>query len=264
MIHGLAETPKRSLWSGNINIGLVNVPVKLYALIRDKSFSFRMLRKGDGCPIKYQRVCSYDNAVVPWSDVVKGYEVRKNEFVMFTKDELDALKPESGKKIRIDKFVNIKEVDPIYFNRSYFLVPDNSADSYGLLLEAFKQKEKAGIGRFTLGTKEYTVLIHEHKEVLILTTLRYVNEVVNPKLIDELMNLQKPNQKELELAIKIIDGFSGVFDITEYENRFQERVKELVKNKLQGETIRMVEKYDGEEVKDLMMALQETLEQLKT
>jgi non-homologous end joining protein Ku len=88
--------------------------------------------------------------------------------------------------------------------------------------------------------------------------------VVNPKLIDELMNLQKPNQKELELAIKIIDGFSGVFDITEYENRFQERVKELVKNKLQGETIRMVEKYDGEEVKDLMMALQETLEQLKT
>ena len=264
MFHGSAEPTKRPIWSGSISIGLVNVPVKLYSLIRDKSFSFRMLRKDDGCPLKYQRICSYDNKVVPWSDVVRGFEIRKNEFVTFTKEELDALRPESSRKIKIEKFVDLDEVDYIYLDKDYLLAPDNSADSYGLLLEALKQKRKAGVGKFTLRTKEYTVLIQEHREILILTTLRYATEIVDPKLMEEITEYQKPNLKELELAEKIIEGFSSDFNITDYEDCFQERVKEMVQSKLDGETIILVEKPAEEEVKDLMLALQETLEQLKT
>jgi DNA end-binding protein Ku len=264
MFHGLAEPTKRSIWSGTISIGLVNVPVRLYPLIKDKSFSFRMLRKDDGCPLKYQRICSYDNKVVPWSDVVRGFEVRKNEFVTFTKEELDALRPESSKKIKIEKFVDLDEVDYIYLDKDYILAPDNSADSYGLLLEALRQKRRAGVGKFTLRTKEYTVLIHEHSAILILTTLRYATEIVDTKLMEEIIEYQKPNEKELDLAAQIIEGFSSDFNITDYEDGFQERVKEMVQSKLEGETIILAEKPEEEEVKDLMLALQETLEQLKT
>jgi DNA end-binding protein Ku len=263
MFYGLAEPTKRPIWSGNISIGLVNVPVKIYTLIKDKSFSFRMLRKDDGCPLKYQRICSYDNKVVPWSDVVRGFEVGKNEFVTFTKDELDALRPESSRKIRIEKFVDIDEVDYIYLDKDYLLAPDNSADSYGLLLEALRQKRRAGVGKFTLRTKEYTALIHEHNGILILTTLRYATEIVDPKLMQAIMEFQEPSEKELGLAVQIIEGFSGDFDITEYEDGFQERVKEMVQSKLEGETIILAEKHEEEEVKDLILALQETLEQLK-
>jgi DNA end-binding protein Ku len=260
---GLAEPSSRSLWSGNINIGLVNIPVKIYTMIRDKSFSFRMLRREDACPLKYQRVCTFDNEVVPWSEVVRGYEVRKDEYVIFTKEELEALKPESSKKISLDKFVPLDSVDPIFFEKSYILAPDKSDDSYSLFLKALRDKGKAGVGKFTLRTKEHLVLIHEHKGSLVLTTLRYAEEVVDPMKLDELKDLAKPSQNEMELAIKIIEGFSGDFDITEYHDTYQERVGEMVERKLEGKTIKVPEEPEKEEVKELMLALQETLNQLE-
>jgi len=257
-----AEPPKRPFWTGRISLGLVNVPVKVLTMIRDKSFSFKFLRKDDGCPLKYNRVCSQDGKIVEWDDIVRGYEVRKDEFVMFTKEELQALRPESDQKIRLDKFVHFLSIDPIYFDKSYILVPDKSEDAYSLLLETLKTQGLAGIGMLALRNKEHPALVHEYKDILVLTILRYAYEIVDPADIEELQKLPKPKDEELKLATTIIENLSGEFDITEYRDTFKERVESLIEKKMKGETI-IIEEPKKEEVKELMVALKETLAQLQ-
>jgi DNA end-binding protein Ku len=257
-----ADPSTRSIWSGRISIGLVNVPVKLYTMIKDKSFSFKFVRKDDACPLKYERVCTLDQEVVSWNDVGRAIEVRKGEYVVFDKEELDALRPESNKKINIDKFIPLNQVDRILFDKSYILGPDKSADSYSLLLDAFKTKGMAGVGRFTLRTKEYPVLIYPYRDALILTTLLYGDEVVDPQSLKDLQGLKEPSKAELDLALKIMDNLTGDFDITEYHDAYQEQVEKLLEKKMKGETITVLEP-KTEEVKDIMTALQQTLAQLQ-
>jgi DNA end-binding protein Ku len=257
-----AKPPKKPIWTGRISLGLVNVPVKIYSMIQDKSFSFRLLHKKDGQPLKYKRVCSKDGEEVDWEDIVKGYEVRKNEFVVFDNEELEAIKPESDERIRIDKFVDYLSVDPIYFDKSYILVPDKGEEAYSLLLRAFQKLGKAGVGKITLRTKEYPALIHEYKGALLLTTLRYPYEVVDPRDLEELKGLAEPGKEELDLAVKIIENLSGEFDITEYKDSYMKKIEELLEKKMKGETI-VVKKPKKEEVKELMVALQETIKHLE-
>jgi DNA end-binding protein Ku len=257
-----AEPSSRSIWSGRISIGLVNVPVKLYTMIKDNSFSFKFVRKNDACPLKYERVCTLDQEVVPWSDVGRAIEIRKGEFVVFNKEELDTLRPESNKKISIDKFIPLSQVDQILFEKSYILAPDKSIDSYSLLLKAFKTKNMAGVGRFTLRTKEYPVLIYPYRDALILTTLRYGNEVVDPREVKDIQKIEEPTKEELDLALKIIDNLTGDFDITEYHDTYREKVEDLLAKKMKGETI-IVEEPKTEEIKDIMTALQQTLAQMQ-
>jgi len=253
---------KRPIWSGRITIGLVNVPVKLFTMIFDKSVSFRFLHKQDGQPLKYERVCIKENKIVPWEDIVKGYEVAKNQFVIFEKEELKAARPESDQKIRIDKFVDFLSVDPIYLDKSYVLTPDKSEDAYSLLVNALQGMGKAGVGRITLRTKEYPVLVHVYRGALVMTTLRYMYEVADPSSLEELKELKEPSKEQLVMAEKIISDLSGEFDISEYRDTFKEKVEELIDKKLEGETI-VVKKPVKEEAKELMVALQETLKQLK-
>jgi DNA end-binding protein Ku len=139
-----ANVPRRPIWTGSLTIGLVNVPVKLYSMIYDRGISFRFLHKNDGQPLKYQKVCTKDEKIIPWEEVAKGYEIAKNEYVLFGKEELEAVRPESDKRIRLDKFVDYFSVDPVYFARSYVLMPDKSNEAYSLLLTAL---EKKGQGR---------------------------------------------------------------------------------------------------------------------
>jgi DNA end-binding protein Ku len=256
------NVPRRPIWTGSLTIGLVNVPVKLYPMIYDRGISFRFLHKNDGHPLKYQKVCTKDEKVIPWEEVARGYEIAKNEYVLFDKDELEAVKPESDNRIRLDKFVDYFAVDPTYFDRSYILMPDKSDEAYSLLLAALEKKGKAGAGRITLRTKEYPALVHAYKGSLVLTTLKYAYDVVDPQGFEELKNLKEPEKAELDLAVKIISDLSGEFDITEYKDRYRQKVEELIKKKLKGETV-VVEKPVEEEVKGLMVALRETLKQLE-
>ena len=254
--------PRRPMWTGSITIGLVNLPVKLYPMIYDRGISFRFLHKLDGQPLKYQKVCTKDEKVIPWEEVVKGYEVTKKEYVIFDKEELDAVKPESDKRIRIDKFVDYFSIDPIYFSTSYILMPDKSNEAYSLLLTALQKKGKAGAGRITIRTKEYPAIVHAYKDSLVLTTLKYAYDVADPHGFEELKELNEPEKTELDLAVKIIADLSGEFDITEYKDRYRQKVEELIQKKVKGETI-IVEKPAEEEVKGLMVALRETLKQLE-
>ncbi|MCW4005414.1 MAG: Ku protein [Candidatus Bathyarchaeota archaeon] len=253
---------KRSMWTGSISLGLINIPVKLYAMIFDRGISFHFLHKTDKHPLRYERVCTKDGKVVSWQEVVRGYEFAKDEYVIFEKEELEAIKPESDKRIRVDKFVDYLSVDPVYFDKTYALMPDKSNDAYSLLLTALGRMGKAAVGKITLRTKEYPALVHAYKEALVLTTLRYAYDVGDPHSTEELKKLKAPSKTELELAKKIINDLSGEFDITQYKDTYRQKVEELIEKKLKGETV-TVEKAPKEEVKELMAALQETLKQLE-
>ncbi len=256
-----AKPSSRPFWSGSITIGLVNVPVKLFTMIRDQSFSFRLLHNIDGQPLKYERVCIRDNKVIDWKDTVKGYEIRKNEFIVFNKEELEAIKPETDERIRLDKFISLLSIDPVYFEKSYILVPDRSEDAYSLLMTVMQQEGKAGMGKVTIRTKEYPVVVYAYNGALILTTLHYASEVTNPIDMEELATLKAPPKKEMELAGKIIKELSGEFDITEYKDGYREKMEKLIEMKMKGEII-VAEVPKKEEVKELMVALQETIKQL--
>jgi len=258
-----APVPKRPIWTGSLTIGLINVPVKLYPMIYDRGISFHFLHKTDGQPLKYERVCTKDGKIVPWDEVVKGYEISKKEYIVFEKKELDAFKPESDKRIRIDKFIDYLSIDPIYFNTSYILMPDKSNDSYGLLLTALEKKGKACVGRIALRTKEYPAIVHAYKGSLVLTTLRYTYDVADPRSLEELKQLKAPEKAELDLAVKIITDLGGEFDITEYRDNYREKVEELIQKKLKGERIVVEKPVVKEEAKELMAALRDTLKQLE-
>ena len=248
----------RPFWSGSITIGLVNVPVRLHTMVRDRSFSFRLLHREDGQPLRYDRVCTKDGRVIPWADTVKGYEVRKGEYVVFEPEELKAVMPESDRKIRIEKFVYYLSLDPIYFETPYILVPDRSEEAYNLLVTALQDNGRAAVGTITLRTKEYPVVVHVYGGGLVLTTLRHADEVTSPQAFEELTGLPAPKERELALAKRIIGELSGDFSITDYPDHYQEAVMGLIEKKLAGEKIVRIEPHP-EEAKELMQALQETI-----
>jgi DNA end-binding protein Ku len=258
-----APIPRRTIWTGSLTIGLINVPVKLYPMVYDRSIAFHFLHKTDGQPLKYERVCTKDGKIVPWDEVVKGYEVAKKEYIIFDKKELNAMKPESDKRIRIDKFIDYFSIDPIYFQTSYILMPDKSNDAYSLLLTALQKKGKACVGRITLRTKEYPAIVHAYKGSLVLTTLRYGYDIADPQVFEELKKLKEPEKAELDLAVKIITDLSGEFDITEYKDHYREKVEKLIQKKLKGERIIVEKPVKKEEAKELMTALRETLKQME-
>lgn len=232
-------------------------------MIFDHTIHFKFLHKKDGQPLRYEKVCVKENKVVPWEDVERGYPVGKNTFIVFKKKELEAARPESTQRIRIDKFFDYLSVNPIYFERSYLLMPDKDENAYSLLLNALRAMGKAAIGRVTLRTKEYPVVIHPYKNAIALTALRYAYEVADPTGIRELKGLKEPNTAELELAKRIIADLSGEFDITEYKDSYREKIEALIEKKRKGEAIVIEEKPVKEEAKELMVALQETLKQIK-
>lgn len=252
------EAAGRPFWSGSITIGLVNVPVRLHTMVRDHSFSFRLLHRDDGQPLKYDRVCTRDGLVIPWKDTVKGYEVKKGEFLVFEVDELRAIVPESDRKIRIDRFVYYLSLDPVYFESSYLLVPDRSEEAYSLLVSAMQELGRAAAGTITLRTKEYPVVVHVYDGALILTTLHHADEVTKPHAFSLLPPLPVPKDSELVLAKRIITDLTGDFSINDYPDRYRQAILSLIEKKLAGEKI-VYEEPRPEQAKELMQALQETI-----
>jgi len=257
-----APVSRRAFWTGAVSIGLVNIPVRLAVMVKEHTIPFRLLHKKDGQPVRYERVCTRDNEVVPWEEIVRGFEVGEGEYIVLEKEEIEAIRPESDRRIRIDRFINVLSVDPVYFDRTYLLLPDGPADAYALLRDTFRSMGRAGIGRITLRTKEYPVLVREYNDALIITTLHYPDEVTEPGRVAELSGIPVPGKKELSLAEKIVTDLSGEFGIEEYHDTYRERIEALINSKLAGTTYH-VEKPKAAEVRDLMSALEETLAKMK-
>lgn len=252
----------RPIWKGSIYLGLVNIPVKLYSMIRERDVKFRLLHRSDNSPVGYKKVCKRCGKELSPSEMVLGYEISRGEYVIFEKEEIEALKPESSRRITLTKFVDLAAVDPIYFKNSYLLAPDQSPEPYSLLLHTLQRTGKAGFGKLTLQSKEHPVIVYPHWGALIAVTLHYPEEVVHPEVLEELQALKMPGEEEIELATTIVDTLSGRFEPSEIRDTYREKLLERIQKKLAGESV-PVEEEKPEEAESLMEALKKTVKELK-
>ena len=255
----------RSLWSGTLSFGLVNVPVRLHSAVKDRDMHFTQLHEADGAPIETRRFCSEEDVEVRWEDIASGYDL-DGEQVIVTDDDLAAVAPRKTKTIEISAFVDLADVDPIYFDHPYFLVPAGDSEgprrAYRLLVDAMGGSDRAALGRFVLRTKEYLVLVRVRDGLLALTTLRFHDEVRPTKGIGT--GGKKPASKQLDQAVKLIESLSSDWDPSRYRDEYRKRLQAVVKRKKQGKTITVP---TAEEVPapaaDLMAALEKSLAEVR-
>jgi DNA end-binding protein Ku len=252
----------RSIWRGAISFGLVNVPVKLYSAVSKKTVRFNQLHDADHARIQQKRVCSQDGEEVPYENIVKGFEIAPDRYVVITPEELDALDPAKTRAIDIEDFVDVADIDPLYYEHPYYLLPDTgAAKAYKLLLEALRDTNKVAIARVVLRTKEYLVAIRPAGDVLTMETMLFADELIGAEGLDELPDADvKATERELSMARQLIEAQATDFDPTKYRDEYRERVLELIERKAAGEEIAvqpMAE--ESEEVPDLMAALEQSL-----
>jgi DNA end-binding protein Ku len=258
----------RAIWSGSISFGLLNVPVKLYSAVSKKNVSFRELRQEDGSRIRHKRVAEADDEEVPYEEIVKGYEISPEQYVVLTRDELEELNPKKTRAIEIQDFVDLDEIDPIYFDHPYYLGPDKGAEkAYALLVKAMADSNKVAVARFVLRNKENLAAIRPMGKVLTMATMRFADEVVSTKEIEEVVseNGETPKKQELEMAKQLIDSLAGDFDPTKYEDEYRNELLDLIERKAKGEKIVSAVSEEPEPTKapDLMAALEESLAAVK-
>src|SRR4051794_19954716 len=251
----------RSIWSGAISFGLVNVPVKLYTAVRKKDVRFHQLHEKDGVRIQQKRVCPEEDKEVPYEEIAKGYEISKGQYVMIEPDELESLDPEATHTIDIEDFVHLEDIDPLFFDSSYYLVPDNrGGKAYRLLLTAMQKAEMVGIARVVLRTKQYLAAVRPVDDALVLTTMNYADEVMEASELDLPSGKEKPSDRELEMADRLISSLATEFDPAQYHDTYRERVLEMIEQKAEGkEVVVQPETKAAAPVVDLMAALEASL-----
>ena len=254
----------RAIWSGSISFGLLNVPVKLFSAVSSKQVSFRELRESDGSRVRHKRVAESDGEEVPYEQIVKGYEIAPEQYVTFTRDELEELDPQKTKAIEIEDFVDLDQIDPIYFEHPYYLAPDKGAErAYALLVKAMTDEGKVAIARFVLRNREHLAALRPMDGVLTLTTMRFADEVVSPGELEGLVpdGDSKPRKKELDMAKELVGSLAGEFDASQYRDEYREELIGLIERKAKGEEIVATDAEAPKPTKapDLMAALEESL-----
>jgi DNA end-binding protein Ku len=260
----------RSLWTGSLSFGLVNVPVAMFSGVRDQDLHFRQLHAKDHTPLETHRYCAEEDTEVPYDEIANGYETDDGELVILTDAELAAAAPHRSRTIDIEAFVDLEDVDPAYFDHPYVLMPSGEADgiqrAYRLLVEVMGRTEEAALGRMVMRTKEYLVIIRAREERLVLTTLLRHDEVRPTKPIPSPTKKDEPAKKEVDAAVELIESFSCDWDPSRYEDSFQKRLRAIVKKKAKGQAIEVPDEDDDDRtspVPDLMAALERSLEEAK-
>ena len=260
----------RSLWSGSLSFGLVNVPVVLVAAVRDVDLHFRQLHEKDGAPIEVQRWCSKEDVEVPYEELTHAYELEDGGQVIVTDEELEAIEPRRTRTIDIEQFVDLGEVDPIYFDHPYYLLAagsdDGSTRAYRLLADVMARTDRAALGRFVMRAKEYLAIVRAHDRALMLSTMLFADEVRATKDIDAAtQKSHKPSAQQLKAAVAVIEELSGDWEPGEWKDRYRRRLQDVVARKRKGKTIEAPEPPDTtpEEVPDLMAALEQTLAEMR-
>ncbi|HWK16871.1 MAG TPA: Ku protein [Solirubrobacteraceae bacterium] len=253
----------RAIWTGAISFGLVNVPVKLYSATSPKTVRFHQLSGKTGARIRQKRVDPSTGDEVAFEDIVKGYEVTPERYVLISPDELDALDPKATKTIDIEDFVDLSEIDPIYYDHSYYLAPTaGGAKPYRLLLDAMRESGKVGIGRVVLRSKQQLAALRPTGDVLTLSTMLFGDEVLKPDRLDELdaVSEAEASDRELSMARQLIDSLSSDFEPSKYRDEYRDRVLDLIERKAAGEEIAVQpEAEEPEAAPDLMAALEASL-----
>jgi DNA end-binding protein Ku len=257
----------RAIWSGTISFGLLNVPVKLYSAVARRNIALREIRESDSARIKHRRVAEGTDEEVPYENIVKAYELSPDQYVPLSKDEMAALAPEKTRAIDVQDFVDIEEIDPMYFDSPYYLGPADGAEkAYSLLGAAMENSGKAAIARFVFRNKEHLAAIRSSDGVLTLTTMRFHDEVVPADELDVIPDKkQKVAKREREMAEQLIDSLSTEFEPNSYRDEYREQLLSLIERKAEGKEIVAPEAEAPKETKapDLMAALEESIAAVK-
>jgi DNA end-binding protein Ku len=257
----------RAIWSGTISFGLLNVPVRMYSAVARRSIALREIRGSDSARIKHRRVAEGTDEEVPYENIVKAYELSPGQYVPLSKDEMAALAPEKTRAIDVQDFVDIEEIDPMYFDSPYYLGPADGAEkAYSLLAAAMENSGKAAIARFVFRNKEHLSAIRASDGVLTLTTMRFHDEVVPPGELDVLPD-KKPKvaKREREMAEQLIGSLSTEFEPNQYRDEYREQLLALIERKAEGKEIVAPEAEEPKATKapDLMAALEESIAAVK-
>lgn len=255
----------RAIWSGSISFGLVNVPVKVYSAVRDHKVHFHQLDKQSGSRIRYEKVAEKTGKEVGTDQIQLGYEMEKGKLVVVDPGELDELRPSTTRTIDISDFVELSEIDPAYFQRTYWLGPDGegAARAYRLLVAAMEDRGKAGIGMVVMRNKQYLAAIRAREGALAMSTIRFADEVLDRKQIEAIPGrTTKPDAKEVRLATQIIDSLAGPWKPERYHDTYTEEVRKLIKAHEKGQDVLVEEAPAARiaDVIDLMSALEASLE----
>jgi DNA end-binding protein Ku len=253
----------RAIWNGAITFGLVAIPVQLYTAVEEKSFRFHMLHAVDNGRIRQKRVCSECGQEVAWEDIVKGYEYEKGHYVVFSDEELERLPSDTVRAVDIVAFVPLDEIDPIYFNRSYYLAPEPTGiKAYRLLEKALKESGRVGLAKVTLREKERLATLRLRDGVFVLETMYWPDEIREPEF-EQLQKKTEIRRQELQMAQSLIENLSGSFDPTEYQDTYRQKLEEAVQAKIEGQEIAVAAPEAPAPAVDLMEALRASLEATK-
>ncbi|MEK3720884.1 non-homologous end joining protein Ku [Paenibacillus sp. FSL H8-0034] len=255
----------QTLWKGSISFGLVNVPVKMFTATEDKSISMRYIHKTCSTPLSYVRKCPTCDIEVEWEEIARGYEYESGRFVLFEKDELDSLNGEVNKEIKILDFVALDEIDPIYFQKTYYLSPgDTGANAYNLLLESLRQTGKIAIAKVSIRSKSSLSCIRVIDRCLVMETIYYPDEIRSIAQIPNLPEQIQVNDKELTMAKMLIEQLTSPFEPEKYKDDYRAALLDAIQHKIAGEEVKIAPEQQRTNVIDLMSALQASLEAVKT
>jgi DNA end-binding protein Ku len=258
---GYDEAMPRSIWSGTISFGLVSVPVQMVSATESKELRFHFLDKRDLAPIGYEKVRRDTGEHVENEDIVRGFEVDKGRYVPLEEEDLDRLDIELTKTIEICEFVDLDEIDPVYFRKAYYLLPQEGGEKpYRLLVRALEETGKVGIAKIVIRNKQHLAALRPYQGVLLLETMYYADEVRQPEQVDGKVDLRKP---EVEMAKSLVENLSSEFDPTKYDDKYRNELLELLRAKAEGAPLPEPEGEHEGEVVDLMAALRESVEQTK-
>lgn len=250
----------RAIWSGPISFGLVNIPITLHPATKSKSVSFRLLHAEDNTPVNFVKTCPVDHKALGNDDIVKGYEFEKGRFVVMEDKDFQAVDVKKARAIEILNFVSIEDVDPIYFQKSYYLAPvPSSLKAYRLFYEAVKKQKKAALGRFSLRNKQQLALVRPYNGVFALETLYYYDEVQTTKDLAPAEEEVELNPDELELAEGLIDRMTADFDLSIYHDEYRDDLLKIINRKIEGKEITVPKVEPMAPVIDIMDALRESI-----
>ncbi|KYD08526.1 Ku protein [Heyndrickxia sporothermodurans] len=255
-----------TIWKGSISFGLVNIPIKLHAATEDKDIKLRTLHKKCHTPIKYEKICPVCETELAMDDIVKGYEITKGKFIILDESELDELKKATEEKaVEIIDFIKIEEIDPIYFNRSYYMSPNEGGmKAYGLLRKALLETEKAGLAKIIMRSKEQLAIIRVYENTLLMETIHFPDEVRNVGDVPNVPADDQVSKKEIDTAILLIEQLTTKFEPEKYTDEYRTKLMELINSKQVGkQAVTPKEKAPTTNVTDLMAALQASIDKTK-
>jgi DNA end-binding protein Ku len=255
--------PSRSIWKGAITFGLITIPVGLYTAIEEKDFRFNQLHAKDNGRIKYKRVCSVCGEEVPYDEIVKGYEFEKGNYVVFTEEEMEAIPADSIKAIDVVSFVPLEEIDPVYFQKPYYVAPEPSGvKAYKLLEKAMNESGRIGIAKVTLREKERLATLRVRDGIFILETMNWPDEIREPDFAELDKNVDIRPQ-ELAMAKSLIENLSDTFQPDQFHDTYRERLEAAVEAKIEGQQVAVEPTKEPTQILDLMEALKASVEATK-